>query len=325
MEIPAWAERQVAVVGDAILDVWLTVRFWKPSAEDGAANCYDIVEEMKLPGGVGSTARCVSGLGGRVELYAVSGAGSSANRLKHALEEHGIRAKLTPMRDRPTDVKTRAVDADNGRQVFVFENRPREPIPDAAADLLIADIQKTTASVIVVSDFDRGVVTPRVARAVSAFCRESGRKLVVDARPRPLAWYRENFPDLHLLTPNRSEAEALLGRSLKTDEDIDRAGDELRKRLQCNVLLKLSEDGAWLFPLEGESRHYTAHNDHPECVCGAGDSYVGTIGLSLAAGVGLDEACEFGAYAAAVTVGKKGSQVVDKAGLEDALRAVQQQ
>ena len=313
----------LAIVGDIILDIFRYVEKDRPSAEDLGAFCYTEAHQERLAGGIGTTARCAVGLGGQAEVYGASGIGHSADQLRETLQKVGIVMKLVRVEGRPTTVKDRVVEKSTNRQIAVLERQVRTPVDDWAADALVERVRESQAQVVVVSDFDRGVVTPRLARGLSESAQQFGRPLIVDARPRPLAWYREHFPYLSLITPNRREAEGMLGRSLRTEPEIDRAGRELREALRCSVLITLSEQGARLYEFEGGEHAYTPTNGHEVvCVAGAGDTMVATIGLCLGAGMTLHEACVMAQYAAGVTVMKPGTEVVTQAELEAALSAV---
>lgn len=304
---------QVVVVGDVILDEFTYGKETRRSAEDSAAACFDVVREEHLPGSAGATARCVALLGGAATLFSVTGSGRTSKRLGEMFERLGVNAHFVRDDARPTTIKQRLVDVQTGRQVAVIERQTRDPIPEWAELALIKQVEAAEASVIAVTDNARGVITERVARELSRIAREQGKKLVVDARPRPVQWYKDHVPHLDLITPNRREAEAMLGIAIRTQDEIDAAGRKLREILKCNVLMTLSEQGARLFPLDGEDESFPARNGTPPvCVSGAGDTVVATITLCLGAGVDLKDACRLSQIAAAISVGKEGTAVATK-------------
>ena len=55
-------------------------------------------------------------------------------------------------------------------------------------------------------------------------------------------------------------------------------------------------------------------------VTGAGDTVIGTLALSIAAGAGLVDACRLANYAAGVVVGMVGTAAVGREALAEALR-----
>lgn len=311
----------VAIVGDVILDEFTYGKETRRSAEDSAASCYDVIREEHLPGSAGATARCVALLGGKPTLFSVTGTGRTSKRLSEMLEKLGVNAHFVRDDGRPTTIKQRLVDSETGRQVAVIERQTRDSIPEWAELALIKQVEAVEATVIAVTDNARGVITDKVAPELSRIAREQGKKLLVDARPKPVAWYAEHYPHLYLITPNRREAEVMLGVPIRTQDDIDSAGRRLRDILKCNVLLTLSEQGAQLFPLDGADESFPARNGAPPVsVSGAGDTVVATIALCLGAGVDLKEACRLSQITAAIAVSKEGTGVATKEELAEKLQ-----
>lgn len=317
---------EVDLVGDVMLDAFMEIVYTGRSAEDLNAGCYDIISEMRLPGGVGCTARCVKALGGEPKLYSVIGVGSTARRLQDVLRKYGIlNQRIIPIPGRRTTEKRRYIEKVTQRQCFVTQYVCKDPIPEEFQESLIGSMRGTKSKVVLVSDYKRGVVTEGLAQKVSEFARENNKYLIVDGRERPLKWYLDNMSGLDLITPNRREAEVMLGRELRTIDQVEAAGREIRDRLRCDVFLKLSEQGARLFvansyenpeerrgklTAQGEEYAYPAYNEHNVvCVSGAGDTMAATIALCIGAGIELPVACEIASRAAAITVSKPGSEV----------------
>lgn len=327
-------DRSVILVGDIMLDVFVPCGKDRRSSEDTDAWCFTMRGEHRLPGGVGCTARCVKALGGNPEVFAVTGTGTTNRRLRDGLRDYGISDRgLHSVSGRPTTLKRRYEDAEHpGRQFFVTEAQDRSDIDDAAAEAIGAGIQLSDAKVILVSDYMRGVVSKRLCEILVEEALENGRYLIVDGRLRDLSWYEDRFGRyIDLITPNRREAECMLGGvALGSASQLQSGGRAIQEALMCNVLLTLSEQGARLFGwnsapsvsktngdrghgrrngVPGDEYAYQAHNGNPVNVSGAGDTLAATIALCIAAGMPLPEACELGSMAASISVGKPGSEV----------------
>jgi D-beta-D-heptose 7-phosphate kinase/D-beta-D-heptose 1-phosphate adenosyltransferase len=220
---------------------------------------------------------------------------------------------------RPTTEKQRIIDHETGEQRIVLEEEERGDIPSDIAEKLLHEVRKTTADILVVSDYGRGVVTSEVAHGIAEFSWQSGKPLIVDGRERKLSWYQAAFPHLFLITPNQREAEAMLEETFKNDDDETHAGRKLRDALHCHVLLTLSERGARLFQSDGSDCRYPARDVKRECVSGAGDTLVATVALGMASRMSLEESCRIGQYSAGFTVSKSGTEVVDIGELREVL------
>ncbi len=316
--IPTFEGARIFVVGDLILDSFTYCRRTRTSSEDGRAFCVDVVKHELQIGGAGNAARCVRALGGSPAVFAVSGAGYHARKLNDALVDAGVDSALVRTDERPTTYKDRNRDVDTGELLLVVERQDRSPIPTWVGDGLLgrfASAAATRPHVVLVSDYDRGVVTEHVAKGVSRLSQKWGIPLIVDARERPLAWYKQAFKYLSLLTPNRRELSKVVGRELNTSAEIDTAAREVAEALDCDVLVTLSEQGARLYTRDGRVHRFDAKNGRPVSVSGGGDALVAAISVCLAKGILLAEACEIAQHAAAVCVGKPGTDVCSYAEL----------
>ena len=162
------------------------------------------------------------------------------------------------------------------------------------------------------SDYAKGVLTPRVIRNVIDAARRLGKRVIVDPKSANFAIYR----GATLLTPNRKEfAEAT--RSRADDEaSIATAAREAMLLTDGEALLVTqSEHGMTLVPREGEVIHVPAHTVKVRDVTGAGDTVAATLAVSLAAGAGWETALRTASAAAAVAVGKSGTAIVTLAEL----------
>ncbi|MFH1286343.1 MAG: PfkB family carbohydrate kinase [Candidatus Magasanikbacteria bacterium] len=309
--LPDFGGIPVFVVGDTILDVWTHGEAYRPSPEDIGAQCYRVDRSESVPGGAGSTARVIRALGGVPTIFGVCGTGHGLHQLRQALDCYGLRAELAPDTSRPTTRKERFCEEGSQRQLLVVEHQSRREIDSPIEIQLLAKLNsQSKPAVLVVTDQDRGVVTSTIARGLSKYSRDQAIPLIVDGRERPIGWYVQNFPYLFLITPNVREAEVMMERALPNLDAVQHAGREMKELLGCNVLITMSEDGAYLFDTEGDCYRQPALNGRPLCVSGAGDTLVATIALCIAAGMSLRDACEVGQYATALNVAKEGTSSI---------------
>jgi D-beta-D-heptose 7-phosphate kinase/D-beta-D-heptose 1-phosphate adenosyltransferase len=162
------------------------------------------------------------------------------------------------------------------------------------------------AAVFVLSDYGKGVLTPRVTASLIGLCRANGVPVLVDPKGRDYSKYR----GATLVTPNRKEAAAATALTLRSEADIVEAGRMLRKEFELDAcLITLSEDGMALFEQDSETFLPTEARAVFD-VTGAGDTVLAGLALSLAAGETLVDACRFANLAAGIVVGKVGSATV---------------
>ena len=135
---------------------------------------------------------------------------------------------------------------------------------------------------------------------------EAGAKVILN--PAPAASLPADlFPDLFLITPNRSEAEALTGVTIEKIGDAEAAARKLQEKGVANVVVTMGSEGAYL--LQGEKgTHIPAQAVTPVDSTAAGDVFSGALAVGLAEGLGLEEAVRFAGQAAAISVTRLGAQ-----------------
>jgi len=124
-----------------------------------------------------------------------------------------------------------------------------------------------------------------------------------------------------LLTPNFSEFETVVGKC-KTEEEIVTRGMALIADYDLSALLVTrSENGMTLLQPGREPLNLPTQAQEVFDVTGAGDTVIGVLAASLAAGSSLEDACFLANAAAGVVVGKLGTSTVSPVELENAIHA----
>src|SRR5207248_693370 len=161
------------------------------------------------------------------------------------------------------------------------------------------------ADALVLEDYNKGVLVPRLIQQTIAHARGRGIPVVVDPKYKNFFQYR----GATIFKPNRRELEAALGAAM--DLDHPTALPEILRRLGVEHLaLTLSAQGMALISSDGSiNRVPTVARDVYDPV-GAGDTVTAYLATVLAAGGTAVEAAVIANYAAGVEVGKRGAQTV---------------
>jgi len=205
---------------------------------------------------------------------------------------------------RPTTVKTRIIA--HHQQIVRADRESSDDLSPALEDALIAVIREAlpACQVLVLSDYQKGVVTPRLMKNTLALARRQKVPVLVDPKVRHFALYQK----VALVTPNQLEAEQATGIRIRTAEDLQAAGQRILKRLRCDaVLITRGEAGMSLFTPGAEPVHVPTAAREVFDVTGAGDTVIATLALALTAAARLDEAARLANFAAGVVVGKVGT------------------
>ncbi|MBV6657986.1 MAG: ribokinase [Devosiaceae bacterium] len=136
--------------------------------------------------------------------------------------------------------------------------------------------------------------------------RDGGARTVLN--PAPAADLPDGMLGLcDFVTPNESEAEALVGKRVETVDDARAAAAALRAAGAGAAIITLGEQGA-LYDDGTVSEHVPAFNAGPVVeTTGAGDAFNGGFATALAEGASPLEAVRFGCATASLSVTRAGA------------------
>src|SRR5688572_26190906 len=207
--------RRALVLGDVMLDEFIWGKVGRISPE-APVPVVEVIGESFHVGGAGNVARNVRSLGGEAVLVGVVGGDRAAEQLRRELKEFGVRdALVSGDGDRPTTVKTRIIA--HHQQVVRADRERSDDIPRALEEQVIEAVREALPScqVLVLSDYQKGVVTPRVMKNTLALARRRKVPVLVDPKVRHFALYQR----VALVTPNQLEAEQASGVRIRNAAD----------------------------------------------------------------------------------------------------------
>ncbi|MBC8018995.1 MAG: bifunctional heptose 7-phosphate kinase/heptose 1-phosphate adenyltransferase, partial [Verrucomicrobia bacterium] len=257
------------VVGDLMLDEYLWGKADRISPE-APVQVVDVLREELRLGGAGNVVNNLAAFGARVSVCSVVGDDQNGRAL---LKEFGWRSVavdavfLDPSRS--TSRKTRVVAAN--QQIVRIDRESREALP-AVFEKRVCDWIAAHAGeyqVVVLSDYNKGVLTPSVIAATVTAAATAGIPVLID--PKGADYSR--YSGATLLTPNRKEAEAASGIAIRDAATLTQAAQFIMETVGLQYLLiTRSEEGMSLFSKGGEAVHIPTVAREVFDVSGAGDT-----------------------------------------------------
>lgn len=276
-----------------------------------------------VPGCGGNAVANVAALGGRPLPVGFVGDDPDGEALLADLARRGV--SVEGIRRRPayrTPTKTRILA---GGRHSIKQQVVRYDVEDSVEldESDRADLEERLrdlagdAEVAILSDYGYGGAIPDLVPP----CRRAlgGRGTVLcDSRHR-----LGEFRGLDGATPNEEEAERLSGQTLGDDDErLRRAGRGMLSELGARFLLVTrGSSGMALFLPDGWARIPIHGTDEVADVTGAGDTVIGTFGLTIAAGGTPLEAALLANYAGGRVVMKRGTATLSPDELVEAVRA----
>ena len=303
--IARMAEQRIVVLGDAMLDVYLSGEVERISPE-APVPVVMVRQRRTSLGGAANVAANVAAIGAEARLVAVIGTDARGESLQRELAPHGLRGGwLVTVADRPTTSKTRVVA--RGQQVVRIDEEVEDPISDEAAAELGQALERAMADgdALLVEDYNKGTLTPAVIERALDLARRRGVPVVVDPKFRHFFAYR----GATVFKPNRRELEQAMGAALDLAHPdalpatLDRLGVD-------NLLLTLGDEGMVLVTKDQQTSRIPTMAREVYDVSGAGDTVTAWVGAALAAGATMREAAQLATYAAGIEVSKAGVATV---------------
>jgi rfaE bifunctional protein kinase chain/domain len=326
--VPRMRNKRIGVVGDLMLDRYLWGKATKLSPE-APVPVVDFAKQSKCLGGAGNVAANLAALGAKIAMFSAigleKGSDDEASSLRKELDASGITHHgVISDAERITTVKTRVI-ADRQHVVRIDRERRQELSADTEGRLLraiSAAMQKLDA--LVISDYDKGVVTEAFAERVLSAAH--GQKVPVFVAPKRSLLYA--YRGAKAIVCNKKEAGLILGIPLTDAKSVDEAGRKLLAHFGAGAVL-VTQGGKGMTLVEEESPQAVhiaatgfevtyARFGQPGVergatgrqvfdVTGAGDTVLSVLALAAAAGASLADAAALANIAAGVVVGKLGT------------------
>lgn len=306
--IHLFAGKKILVIGDLILDVYLkgTSRRLSPEAP---VPVVDIEERTSCLGGAANTACNLRALGAAVDYCSVTGNDKEGKEAVQLLKSNGVSIRgLMKEAGRKTITKTRIIA---GAHVITrLDEGTTEEANESAGKLLqfiTANYHRYDA--VIISDYDKGIITAGLLKAIERLQRRNEKFLVVDSKRL------ETFAFLQpsLVKPNYEETVQLLGLPTQFSsraEQVKLTGTRLFKEINSTIIaVTLDSEGSVILN-DGIPVHRCFAPAVPAAhVSGAGDTYLAAFVLSYICSRDCIAAGEIATAAASIAVRKLSTAV----------------
>jgi D-beta-D-heptose 7-phosphate kinase/D-beta-D-heptose 1-phosphate adenosyltransferase len=309
------AKQTVLCVGDLMLDDFVYGEVTRISPEAPTPVLAVARSEVEI-GGAGNVARNIAALGAHCIFVGLAGKDDAARALTDAFAK--LKGSVVPHlvieAGRHTTRKVRFVSEHHSAHLMRADWETAQPASATSESAVIAHAEAALpqCGAVVLSDYAKGVLTPRVIRAIIDRARQLGKPVVVDPKGRDYSIYR----GATLITPNRAELGAAVHRPVTSEAEIGKAAAELARIVDSEaVLVTRSEEGMTLHLAGHAPLHIPAYPVKVRDVSGAGDTVAAVMAVLLAMKAPFDSAMRAANAAAAVVVGKRGTSTVSLAEL----------
>jgi D-beta-D-heptose 7-phosphate kinase/D-beta-D-heptose 1-phosphate adenosyltransferase len=273
----------------------------------------EVIKEEDRPGGAGNVVNNLLALGGDVLISTVLG--KNSHRLLGFLKEKNINTNgIFTDKNRESIIKSRVIAGNH--QVIRYDRETKAPITTEYENKILKYLKDNInkISIILLSDYDKGVLTKTLTQEIIKLSNETNTKLIIDPKKD-----FSKYVNAWMIKPNKKELSIAAGMEIKNEKDLIEAGWKVKKALNLKYLLvTLSDEGMALFGDEYIKIPTIAKEVYD--VTGAGDTVLASLGYYLSKNDDLTGAMHFANAAAAVVVSKIGSAVVTLEEIEETKR-----
>jgi rfaE bifunctional protein kinase chain/domain len=317
-----FAKIHLLVVGDLMLDrfIWGEVERLSPEAPVPVLR---VCSESSRLGGAANVVHNVRSLGAQVTACGVVGADRPGKTLTDDLRRIGASTSgIFADREIHSIQKTRIIARPSHQQIVRLDRENHSPIRDATLKKICRFIVAKASRFdgILVSDYGKGVIHPNLLNCLATLAVNQNVRLVID--PKRENYQRYQRPSL--ITPNKDEASAASGITIRDDQTLSAAGQRLLQMWRAKaVLITRGPEGMSLFRPRQAAQHFPTQPREIFDVTGAGDTVVAVCALALAAGARYEEAAVLANHAAGLVGDEVGTVAVPLARLKRVIKDLQ--
>ena len=282
----------IAVIGDLIIDKFIygTVNRISPESPN---MILDFEDEKENIGGSYNVVKHLRSLGCAVQFFSMSG-------------EKGFEKQSMQLNDKNDNVlwdsnrhvisKTRYVSKFKRTSLLRVDRENKACFSEKQQDLVLNEIFKCEPSVIVISDYNKGVVTKFFMDNLNLWAQQRGIPVLVDTKRSDISVYEGAY----LLKPNNFEYAFIKAQLGKREMSDGEAAQKIFQKYKIRqVVLTKGENGVQRF-FEGLLvDSVPAKNVAPIELSGAGDSVLAVLAYGVEHGLEMSEAVEMANCAAA--------------------------
>tara|TARA_B100000963_G_scaffold362020_1_gene402141 strand:- start:7944 stop:9443 length:1500 start_codon:yes stop_codon:yes gene_type:complete len=288
LALDKFAKGKVLVLGDTIIDQYIDSEPLGISAEAPVIVVKEI-NKKNFVGGAAIVASHIKSLGSICNYISITGNDYPCEFLEKNLKNQKIEFSLIKDNKRPTTLKKRYL-VDN-QKIFRVSKLENKFIEKETEDKIIKLIKNKSKEldVIVFSDFNYGVITPRIIGEISKIALENNIKLLGDVQCSSQIGYITKLRNFDLICANEKEARIALNDNFSGLETICKK--LITETKAKNLIIKLGSKGFILYYSKNKndinSQPFPALSAHPVDVAGAGDSLLATMACGISSGIPL--------------------------------------
>ena len=296
---------RILVIGDLMLDRFIfgNVERISPEAPVPIVKC---LNEKNMLGGCGNVIRNLDNIGVQTSIISAIGKDITGELIIDQLNEKNIPISGILIDKNIWTTEKMRILAD-AQQVVRVDWDAKE-FNKGSYDKILGSLPNQIKNVdgIIVSDYNKGVCSQIVLKEAMAIAKANNIPVFVD--PKGKDWSK--YHNAHLITPNKKEAELVIGKKLHSDKDFESAGKKICRTFDIYSCLITRGSTGMSYISSSNTFHLKSKAKEIFDVSGAGDTVISMIAASLVSNVEIEKASKFANKAAGIVVGHIGTTAI---------------
>lgn len=290
------------VVGDLMLDIYVKGEVERISPEAPVPILKVNSQEMRA-GGAGNVIMNLLALDADVTALGRIGDDIEGSQIQEILQKNAVDISYIYREDGYiTPTKSRLIG--NSQQLYRIDKEINRPIRIDIEEKILNVIPSIISciDIILVSDYKKGTISPRILEATFALSKEYDIPVIVDPKGDDFGQYKGAY----LIKPNLKEA--YIAARISPQSSLDEVARILIEQSNVKYLLiTRSEKGISLFEKDKQKRRdFSVCSREVKDVTGAGDSVLAMLAVSIANHVAIDNAIQLANISGALAIERLG-------------------
>lgn len=202
----------------------------------------------------------------------------------------------------PTITKTRYLDSQYKQQLLRVDYEKKEKITKDNIDKIINILETQKPSYILISDYNKWIVTPEMMQSVKEYADKNNIKILADIKPSNV----DLFQWVYIIKPNFKEfCEMMWIQWIEnTNENIEAYWLEFVKKYKTNLVVTRWWKWSTLITIDWNVHHIPAEERKVFDVTWAWDTYIATLTYALDKWMEMTDAVELANKASGIVVWK---------------------
>ena len=312
VKIPSFVGTKILVVGDVMLDCYITGDTQRMSPEAPVPIVHTQTEQKRL-GGAANVAYNTATLGCETMLIGIVGDDNHAQDVNQLLKSYNIKCDLHQTTQAPTICKTRVMS--RNQQLLRMDEETH--FSAKTSESLYAKFEQhlPQCNMVILSDYAKGTISD--PSEFIKLAKRYKKPILIDPKGKDFLKYK----GATMLTPNIKEFMLACGSIENETALIKQAYIQIKKLKLAAMLITRGSDGMTLLQADKSVDHIPANKVEVFDITGAGDTAIATLAAMLAAKQPLLAAVKCANLAASVAVSKIGTVSVN---VNELIRALSQ-